>query len=148
MFFLGSVQSAIWAMYAVMKLDARGAAALNELTTVLLSGTFSWRPLVPLSPEAELWIMHVRAQALSGRRHINCSCYLSRHILWKSQVNMSPAGLRYAPRKTTTDIFCSRKQRRRTKAIAAFKELVDENVMCTYSMVNGSSGLVCFPNLF
>ncbi len=36
--FPGYMQPAIWAMYVVMKLDARGAVMLNELTAVLLSG--------------------------------------------------------------------------------------------------------------
>jgi len=95
--------------------DARGAVMLNELTTVLLSGTFSWRPLVLLSPEAGLWIMHVRAQALSGLRHIHRSCYLSWHILSESQVNMSPAGLCYTRLKPpqTDSGFKSRAEQRK-----------------------------------
>lgn len=113
--FPGCMQPAIWAMYVVMKLDARGAVMLNELTTVLLSGTFSWRPLVLLSPEAGLWIMHVRAQAHSGLRHIHRSCYLSWHILSESQVNMSPAGLCYTRLKPpqTDSGFKSRAEQRK-----------------------------------
>lgn len=90
--------------------DARGAVMLNELTTVLLSGTFSWRPLVLLSPEAGLWIMHVRARALSSLRHIHRSCYLSWHILSRVIGQHVACWTVLHTAQTTTDRFWFQKQ--------------------------------------
>ncbi len=93
--FPGYMQPAIWAMYVVMKLDARGAVMLNELTAVLLSGYI---------------LMETISAAVPWGGSLNNACESSGsqwpeaypplllppwHILSESQVNMSPAGLCY-----------------------------------------------------
>ncbi len=122
------MQPAIWAMYVVMKLDARGAVLLNELTAVLLSGYI---------------LMETISAAVPWGGSLNNACESSGSQWPEAYPPLLLPLMAYPVRvtgqhvacwtvlhsaQTTAARFWFQKQSRATKVITGFKRALGENV--------------------